>query len=77
MTSTAHSKEPSLFEIVEEVANLSVGSIVLLMPALILAAPGVILFVVLPAVAVLVPVAIVGAIAAPPFLLVRAMLRRR
>jgi hypothetical protein len=60
---------------VEELIDLSVGFGVALLPALLLAIPGIILFVVLPAILLLAlaaPLAVIGAIVAgPPYLLVR------
>jgi hypothetical protein len=59
----------------EALINVSAGLGVALLPALLLAVPGIILFVVLPAIvllALVVPVAAVGAvITLPPYLLVR------
>lgn len=64
----------------EELVDLSAGVGVVLLPALLLAVPGIILFVVLPAILVLAlaaPLAAIGAaLAAPPYLLAR-WLRRR
>jgi Flp pilus assembly protein TadB len=72
---------PTFREMLEEVADLSAGLGVMLMPALILAMPGIILFVVLPGIlllAVAVPLVVVAAaIIGPPYLLVRAFRRRR
>jgi hypothetical protein len=72
---------PTLGEMLEELIDLSVGFGVALMPLLLLAVPGIILFVVLPAillVALAAPLAVVGAvIAAPPYLLARWLRRRR
>lgn len=65
----------------EELIDLSAGFGVALLPALLLAVPGIILFVVLPAILLLalaVPLAAIGAvIAAPPYLLARWLRRRR
>ena len=59
----------------------SAGLAVVLLPLWIIAIPGVILMLVLPAVllliAVAVPALVVGAVLAPPFLVVRAVRRRR
>jgi hypothetical protein len=61
----------------EELMDLSAGFGVALLPALLLAIPGIILFVVLPAL-LLLPFAVVGALlAAPPYLLARWLRRRR
>ena len=63
------------FEMVEEVVDLSAGLVTLLLPLLVIALPGVILMLVLPAVLLLAvvaaPVAVAGAMLAPPYLLVR------
>ena len=65
----------------EEVLDLSAGFGVALLPMLVLSVPGIILFVVLPAillVALAAPLAAIGAmIAVPPFLLSRWRRRRR
>jgi hypothetical protein len=64
----------------EELIDLSTGLGVTLLPLLLLSVPGIILFVVLPAIlllAVAVPLAVIGAvIAVPPYLVAR-WLRRR
>jgi Flp pilus assembly protein TadB len=71
---------PTTMQMLEELLDLTAGLGVMLMPALILAVPGIILFVVLPGLlilAVALPVALVGAaILGPPYLVVR-LLRRR
>jgi membrane protein implicated in regulation of membrane protease activity len=64
----------------EELIDLSTGFGVAFMPALLLAVPGIILFVVLPAIlllAVALPFAVIGALLAAPFLLARRLRRRR
>jgi hypothetical protein len=65
----------------EELIDLSTGFGVALLPALLLAVPGIILFVVLPAILLLAVVAPLAAIAAvlagPPYLLARWLRRRR
>jgi hypothetical protein len=65
----------------EELIDLSAGAGVALLPVLLLAVPGIILFVVLPGIlllAVAVPLAVIGAVvAAPPYLLARWLRRRR
>ena len=65
----------------EELIDLSAGVGVALLPALLLAVPGIILFVVLPAILLLVPMAalalIAAVIAGPPYLLARWLRRRR
>jgi hypothetical protein len=79
MTET-HPNRTTWGEFLEELIDLSVGVGVVGMPFLLLAVPGIILFVVLPALllaAVAAPFAILGAIAAAPFLLLRAIRRRR
>jgi hypothetical protein len=61
----------------EELMDLAAGFGVALLPALLLAIPGIILFVVLPAL-LLLPFAVVGALlAAPPYLIARWLRRRR
>jgi hypothetical protein len=68
-------------EMLEELIDLTAGLGVALLPVLLLAVPGIILFVVLPAILLLAlaaPLAVVGAvIAAPPYLLARWLRRRR
>ena len=68
-------------EMLEELIDLSVGLGVALLPLLLLAVPGIILFVVLPAILLLAlaaPLAAIGAvIAAPPYLVARLVRRRR
>ena len=65
----------------EELIDLSAGLGVALLPLLLLAVPGIILFVVLPAILLLplaVPLAAIGAvIAGPPYLVARRLRRRR
>jgi hypothetical protein len=65
----------------EEVIDLSAGLGVALLPVLLLSVPGIILFVVLPAILLLAlaaPLAVLGAvIAAPPYLVARWLRRRR
>jgi hypothetical protein len=64
-----------------ELVDLSAGLSVLLMPLLIIALPGVILMLILPAVLLVAAVAVPGAVAAvvlaPPYLLARFVRRRR
>jgi Flp pilus assembly protein TadB len=71
---------PTLTEMLGEVIDLSAGLGILLLPLLVTALPGVILFLLLPAVlligAVAAPVAIAAMLFAPPYLLVRATRRR-
>jgi hypothetical protein len=68
-------------EMLEELIDLSAGLGVALLPVLLLAVPGIVLFVVLPGILLLalaVPLAVIGAvIAAPPYLLARWLRRRR
>ena len=65
----------------EELIDLSTGFGVVSLPVLLLAVPGIILFVVLPGILLLalaVPLAAIGAvIAVPPYLLARRLRRRR
>jgi hypothetical protein len=65
----------------EELVDLSAGLGVALLPVLLLSVPGIILFVVLPAILLLAlaaPLAVIGAlIATPPYLLARWLRRRR
>jgi hypothetical protein len=79
-TSTSTPARPSGFAMLEEVLDLSVGFIVVSLPLLILALPGIIVFFVVPAVLIGIVAAAVAAVlavlAAPPYLLVR-WLRRR
>jgi pilus assembly protein TadC len=64
-----------------EVLDLSAGLVVVLLPFILLSIPGIVLFVVLPAILLLalaVPLAVIGAVlAAPPLLLARWLRRRR
>ena len=75
------SPQPSFAEMLGEVINLIAGLTVLLLPILLISVPGVLLLLVLPAVLLLavaaVPALVVGAVLAPPFLLVRALRRKR
>ena len=71
---------PTLLEMLSEVANLSAGLGVALLPLFVLAVPSVIAFVLLPALlllAVAAPLAALAAIAAAPVLLVRSLRRGR
>jgi hypothetical protein len=78
---TPESSSPTFGEMLEELLDLCVGLGAALLPVLLLAVPGIILFVVLPAIlllAVAVPLALIGAlIATPPYLLARWLRRRR
>ena len=73
--------QPTPVEMLEEVVDLTTGLTAALLPLFIITAPGVILLLILPAAllvaAVAVPVALGAALLAPPFLLVRAVRRRR
>jgi hypothetical protein len=79
-TSKPTPARPTVFAMLEEVLDLSVGFVVVMLPLLILALPGIIVFFVVPAVLLAILAAAVAAvlavIAAPPYLLVR-WLRRR
>jgi hypothetical protein len=72
---------PTFGEMLEELIDLGTGLGVALMPLLVLAVPGIILFFVLPAILLLAlaaPLAAIGAvIAVPPYLLARLLRRRR
>jgi hypothetical protein len=72
---TPQPPRPTFGEMLEELIDLSTGLGVALMPLLVLAVPGIILFVVLPAILLLAlaaPLAVIGAlIVAPPYLLAR------
>jgi hypothetical protein len=78
---TPQPPRPTLGEMVEELMDLSAGFGVALMPVLLLAVPGIILFVVLPGILLLalaLPLGVIGAvIAGPPYLLARWLRRRR
>jgi len=81
MTKDRSPHEPTFAEMLGEVANLSVGFVVALLPLLLTAVPGLFLLLVLPAVLLLavaaLPVAVAAALLAPPVLLVRSLRRRR
>ncbi len=70
---------PTTNELLWEVADLAGGAAVMLLPMLLLAVPGIILFVALPALVLLAvaaaPVVVVGAILVPTYLLVRLVRR--
>jgi hypothetical protein len=72
---------PGLLQMIAEVVDLSAALGILLLPLLVTAVPGIILFLVLPAVLLLavavVPVALSAAVAGPAYLLVRSVRRRR
>ena len=69
--------KPTFGEMLEELMDLGAGLGVALMPVLLLAMPGIILFVVLPAILLLALAAPLVVIAAPPYLLARWLRRRR
>ncbi len=81
MTHVPPTSHPTFGEMLEEVLDLSIGFIVVSLPLLLLSLPGIVLFVVLPAIlllALLVPLAAIGAIiGGPPYLLARWLRRRR
>lgn len=65
-------------EMLEEIVDLSTGAGAALMPLLLLSMPGIVLFVVLPAILLLalaVPLVLAGAVIAAPFLLATHLLR--
>ena len=71
---------PTLGQIIEEIADLSAGIGVVMLPLFLMAVPGVVLFVVLPALlllAVAAAPAALAAVVAAPVLLGRFLLRRR
>jgi hypothetical protein len=78
---TPEPSRPTFGEMLEEVIDLSVGLGVALLPMLLLTVPGIVLFVVLPAIlllALVLPLAAIGAVVAvPPYLLGRWLRRRR
>jgi Flp pilus assembly protein TadB len=67
-------------ELLWEVSDLAGGATVMLLPLLLLAVPGLTLFVLLPAIVLLAvaaaPTAVAGAVVVPSYLLVRAIKRR-
>jgi hypothetical protein len=71
------SGNPTPLEMVEHVVDLSVGAVTALMPVLLLAMPGIVLLLlaVIPLVAGAAVVGLVGAIAAAPYLVFRAVRR--
>jgi len=70
------STSPTVTEILEQVIDLSVGAVTALMPALLLAMPGIVLLglAVIPLAAGALVLGLVGAIVAAPFLLARKLL---
>jgi cell division protein FtsW (lipid II flippase) len=75
----ADTDRPALVEMLEQVVDLGTSLGILAVPLFSIALPGVLLFLVLPAVlliaAAAVPVAAAAALLAPPYLLVRAVRR--
>lgn len=82
-THTAYQERPTLTEILWDVLDLSAGSVVALLPLFLLAVPGLVFLAALVAPLVVAGVAVgftaafVAALLAPPYLLVRAVRRRR
>ena len=75
------SNRPTTSELLWEVTDLAGGAVVMLLPLLLLAVPGILLFVVLPALVLLavvaVPAVVAGAILAPTYLLARLATRAK
>jgi Flp pilus assembly protein TadB len=71
---------PSTADMLWEVLDLGAGLGILILPLFILCLPGLILFFIAPAVALLavaaIPVALLAALIAPPYLIARAFRRR-
>jgi Flp pilus assembly protein TadB len=78
---TAQPPHSTFGEMLEELIDLSAGLGAVLLPLLLLAVPGIILFAVLPAIlllALVAPLAVIGGvIAVPPYLVARWLRRRR
>jgi Flp pilus assembly protein TadB len=78
---TAQPPHSTFREMLEELIDLSAGLGAVLLPLLLLAVPGIILFAVLPAIlllALVAPLAVIGGvIAVPPYLVARWLRRRR
>ena len=74
-----HDSARTTSEMLWEVVDLLSGATVMLLPLLLLAVPGITLFVVLPAIVLLAvaaaPVAVAGAVVVPAYLLARAVRR--
>ncbi len=72
---------PTFGEMLEDGLGLTAGLVTMLLPLFITAVPGVVLLLIAPVVLVLavaaLPVMLAGAILAPPYLIVRAIRRRR
>jgi Flp pilus assembly protein TadB len=79
--SDPHPPQPSFAEMLGDVIDLMGGLATVLLPLWIIAIPGVVLILVLPVVLLLlvaaVPALVVGAVVTPPFLVVRAVRRKR
>ena len=75
------SEAPTAVEMLDDLAGLGAGVVTMLIPLFTIAVPGLILLFVAPIalllVAAAIPAVLVGALLAPPFLLVRALRRRR
>jgi Flp pilus assembly protein TadB len=74
-------ERPTPLAMVEELIDLGAGVGIVFLPLLAISLPGVLLFFALPAVLLLVvtavPAIVLGAVVVPPYLLARALLRRR
>ena len=70
-------REPTAGGMLEELLDFGTGVGIMLLPLWLVFVPGLLLFVVLPIVALLAPVVVAGALLAPPFLFVRWIRRRR
>jgi hypothetical protein len=64
-------------EMLEQILDVGTGVGILLLPLWLVFVPGIVLLLVLPIVLLLAPVALAGALLAPPLLLVRWIRRRR
>jgi Flp pilus assembly protein TadB len=73
--------ERTPLEMLEDVIDLSIGLSVILMPLFLIAIPGVLLLLIAPVVLVgvvaAIPAVVAGVLLAPPYLLFRALRRRR
>lgn len=78
---TPQPRHPTFGDLLEELIDLSAGLVVVLLPLFVLSVPAIVLFVLLPGIlllALIAPVAVIGAVlATPPYLLVRRRARRR
>jgi hypothetical protein len=72
---------PTALEMLDDLSGLGAGVVTMLIPLFTIAVPGLILLLVAPIalllIAAAIPAVLVGALLAPPFLLVRALRRRR